>query len=282
MVNVLVIESVGYCNATCVYCPRGTGILKDRGRRSLIDERTLEKALSFAKLGKNAAIYLHLRGEPFLHPDLADVVKSVRKAGFLAYTATNMIVINEEKIKKVLLAGINELQLHLSAGLTKCKLDDLLYKVHQVRRLNWKLRNNGCRLELNYALQGSETKEQLFSVLSSSRYFDPSMDVSFFKPHDWPNMTKRKTGGLKNGCAWRKENACAVLADGRVVICCLDQWGMSASTNINDVSELKIEHLSDVRICRGCTEFDRMEWLSDNAVSTPVVQVGKRILEEEI
>ncbi len=267
-IRVLMIEATSQCNANCTYCPRGAGVLPTKPVE-IISMETLERALHLAKFGDNTGLYLHHRGDPFLHPDLSEIISRVRAEKFFAYTSTNIIAVSEIRVREVLKAGINELQLHLTGGLTRKPLDVLLERVHMIRRLNWELRNNACKVEINYALV-NESEADARKVLSASPWYDETFNIYFYKPHPWPRIGDGVDRGVDpSKCNWYKERSCAVLANGDVVICCLDQWGRSSTVNIWEIEKLAWPQLSKRDLCRSCTQHVEMDWLRRDAIEKP-------------
>jgi organic radical activating enzyme len=272
VVNVVMIETVGRCIASCNYCPQGAGILPpmDLGR-SIISDEILDKALKLAQEGNQEVILLHHRGEPFLHPHIEDIIAKVREAGFLACLSTNLIVATEEKLRSALQAGLNQLEVHYSGGRTLLSHDELLRRIHVLRKMNWLIRNNGCRIEVNYALQGDETEVSVRSQMATSCYYDETMCIKFYEPHDWLSLMHKQDHGIDPvSCAWYKTQSCAVLCNGDVVICCLDQWAYSKRVNIMDVDKIEKDFLLERTICRGCDQYDWFtEWLPREILQIP-------------
>ena len=273
VINVLMIESVGICNGTCVYCPQGTGLLSKLDDDSkFITFDILEKSLNLAKKGNQKAIYLHHRGEPLLHPEIGNVIRNVRKAGFLAYLSTNMISATEEKLEEILTSGINQVEVHYSGGRTRLSHNALLIKIHKLNKLNWEIRNHACKIEVNYGLQENETEESVRNKMANSSYYDENMYIRFYRPHDWPGLVvKRKDYGIDpTDCEWYKTQACAVLSNGDVVICCLDQKADSTLANVMDMEEIRLEHLNKRDLCKSCIQYNwDMDWLRKEALEIP-------------
>jgi hypothetical protein len=267
--SIIMIEAVGRCNAACVYCPRGAGLIANEGCAPITEE-TLSTALRLAKAGRARALYLHHRGEPFLHPHLDEVVRQVREAGFGAYLSTNLIAATPDRIDRVLQAGLSQMEIHLSGGATVLPLEELLCRVHHARKSNWRLRNNGCRIEVNYGLLG-ETREDVLSRLARLPYFDETAAIRFYIPHDWPGLAGCVDRGVASQkCAWFEKRCCAVLSNGDLVICCLDQFRYSVRVNVHEIDRIEDAHLSQRSICCGCLQYDwDMGWLEDDALSMP-------------
>lgn len=270
--NVIMIEVVGRCMATCNYCPQGSGVLPIMDSKdSLITPEILDKALFLAKKGKQKIIFLHHRGEPFLHPDIDKIIVKIREAGFLACLSTNLIVATEEKLEKVLRAGLNQLEVHYSGGRTILSHNELLKKIHRLRKMNWSIRNNGCRIEINYALQDKESEELVRKEMSTCSYYDETMYIEFYKPHNWPGLMNKKDRGINPfDCEWYKTLSCSILCNGDIVICCLDQWAYSKKGNIMDIDEIGMELISERVICKGCLQHDWFNnWINEEILKIP-------------
>ena len=267
--SIMMIEAVGRCNAACTYCPQGAGLIGTASCEPITSD-TLSRALSLARMGRARAMYLHHRGEPFLHPELHGVVRQVREAGFGAYLSTNLIAATPDRIDHVLDAGLSQMEIHLSGGATTLPSDELLFRIHHARKSNWRIRNNGCRIEVNYGLYG-ETKDDVLQRLERSPYYDETMPIRFYVPHDWPSLANRADCGVDfRKCQWWSEKCCAVLSNGDLVICCLDQFRYSTVANIHDIDRIEDCHLSQRGICQGCLQYDwDMDWLRDDAIGMP-------------
>jgi MoaA/NifB/PqqE/SkfB family radical SAM enzyme len=97
------VEITSDCNAACIYCPR-----------TLYKDRWLDRHLpleTFKKLGPafSEVRHVHLQGwgEPFLHPDFFEMVAIAKGAGCRVGTTTNGMLLNREKIEKVVKSKID-------------------------------------------------------------------------------------------------------------------------------------------------------------------------------
>jgi len=228
----------------------------------------LDKALLVAKHGRARLLYLHHRGEPFLHPELNEIIRRVRAAGFGASFSTNLSLATPAKIEGVLCAGLNEMQIHLSGGATVLELNELLQRLEILRKANLRLRNNACHIGVNYALVG-ESQDEVMARLAKSVYYDETMPIEFYIPHDWLGMEGCPDRGVDyHACDWFLERCCAVLSTGEIVICCLDQFRYSSKMNVMDIDFVGDSCVDRREICRGCTQDLRnMDWLRKEALA---------------
>lgn len=97
------VEVTSACNAACVYCPRTvySDAWEDR-RLSLEAFRNLEPAFA-----KTKHVHLQGWGEPFLHPGFFDMVAIAKAAGCRVGTTTNGMVLNRERIARVVEGGVD-------------------------------------------------------------------------------------------------------------------------------------------------------------------------------
>ena len=106
----LVIEPTNVCNLSCLMCPhrvmkRGKGFMDFGLFRKIIDE-----ASEFVDL-----VYLHLFGEPLLHPRIVDFVNYAGGKGFTVVFSTNGLLLNERMIHLLMDSPLDLLILSLDA-----------------------------------------------------------------------------------------------------------------------------------------------------------------------
>ena len=111
----LYVESTNYCNLKCVMCPTGLGVIaRPKGYMEMdLFRRIVDETASFAP-----AIVLHSWGEPMMHPELFEMVAYARSKDMWVETSTNITLLTEERIRKVLASGMSQLYLAMD-GVTK-------------------------------------------------------------------------------------------------------------------------------------------------------------------
>lgn len=98
------------CNLKCTMC-------------SALDSRKAERELGLAEIEKiadilkklNTAILILTGGEPLFRQDLAKIVKLFNDKGIEVRLQTNGVLINEDKIKELLRAGLKEITISLDS-----------------------------------------------------------------------------------------------------------------------------------------------------------------------
>lgn len=90
------------CNSRCAYC----GIWEINAKNPPVEDLFLA-VNQLADLG--VRMISITGGEPFLHPDLPQVIQLMDQRGILSSTMTNGLMLNQKKLVPILSAGINSL-----------------------------------------------------------------------------------------------------------------------------------------------------------------------------
>ena len=246
MLKRVYIEITNVCNLSCAFCP-GT-------RR----KSTFMTAGDFARVlcrlrGTTEHIYLHVMGEPLLHPELETFLALAEEAGYSVYVTTNGTLLGEKgnlllaapAVKKV------SVSLHSMEGNGVEALTDYLETV-------WTFAQKApaagiiCALRL-WNLGGAEERNgEILSFLEGKLGAHPlelpqprrgswrlgeNLYLEQAEKFDWPDLgaAERET----RFCLALRDQA-AVLADGTVVPCCLDHEGDIPLGNIFHTSMAEI------------------------------------------
>lgn len=225
------LEITNICNLRCSFCP-GTG----REGRFLPPE---EFRLLAEKLrGRVRYLYLHVMGEPLLHPRLAELLAIAADAGFRICLTTNGTLL--DRTAEVLLSARNlhklSVSLHSAEGNGMEELDVYLRPVWDFA-LRAARSGTICALRL-WNLGGAERRNGEILSFLESRLGVPPLALPQPRPgswrlgerlyleqaerFDWPDLSAPETG--TRFCLGLREQI-AVLCDGTVVPCCLDHEG---------------------------------------------------------
>jgi radical SAM protein with 4Fe4S-binding SPASM domain len=109
-INYLFIEITNACNFKCTWCPdeimdRRRGFMKKEKVFRILDEIAEKRPW----LGPLYPVKLHQMGEPFLHPDLVEIVAHAETRGVGIELNTNCGLITEEKADGLYAAGLTNL-----------------------------------------------------------------------------------------------------------------------------------------------------------------------------
>jgi radical SAM protein with 4Fe4S-binding SPASM domain len=294
---VIFIDPSSACNFKCTYCPTGhldlikdtkryQGVLKLEIYKKIIDDlKDFKKNIKVLRLYKD--------GEPFLNKNLAEMIsyaKSSKKVDYID-TTTNASLMTKERLKPVLDAGIDKINISIDGmnnetyeSFTKTKLEFS----EIIENVKWLYRNKGNTevvVKIPADIINEKEKKEFFEVFGdySDRIF-----VENFAPC-WPEFDVEKHTGVKiTKGIYQQEitetNTCpyifysfSVNADGLVSSCFLD-WkrkliigdvrveSMKEIWNSKKMNDLRIMHLEGKRkkidSCGSCGQLSHC--LPDN------------------
>lgn len=247
------IEITNICNLKCEFCP------VTKRKAAFMDINTFDKILKDIKPFTDH-IYLHVKGEPLLHPELSKFLDLAENYGFMVNITTNGTLIN--KVKDVLMCKNAIRQINFSlhsfdANEINLPLEDYLNNIlsftfEAVNNTNvivayrlWNLEEDSKSIEKNRHIL--DMIEKAFNLdykiqdkLLDNRGLKISKNVylnvaSKFK---WPHKDLNESDDT--GFCYGLRDQIAILADGTVVPCCLDGEGVINLGNIKDLSFDKI------------------------------------------
>ena len=256
MVSRLYLEITTCCNLSCSFCP-GT----KRPAAFLSPEQFRVLAQKLRPYGQY--LYLHVMGEPLLHPHLPQLLAICRELDFRANLTTNGTLLPKKQAQLLAAPALRKVSISLhsfeanaagdfSAYLSGCTDFAAAAKkagILSVFRL-WNLdgaatrglheQNDAILAHLHRVFPGAWQKNT-WGWRLEDRIF-----LSYGERFDWPDES-----ALDHGAAGRcraLSDQLAVLCDGTVVPCCLDHEGTLALGNLftqelNDI-------LASPRACR--------------------------------
>jgi MoaA/NifB/PqqE/SkfB family radical SAM enzyme len=126
------------CNLSCTYCNEF-----DSSSSPVPTEEMIRRVNLLAALG-TATITIS-GGEPLLHPELDNIIKSIRSHGMLAGLITNGYLLTQERIQRLNDAGLD----HLQISIDNVKPDDVSKKSLRVLRKKLHLLAEHARFDVN-------------------------------------------------------------------------------------------------------------------------------------
>lgn len=267
------IEITNNCNLKCSFCSE-----VKRKRRFMTPEE-FENILIKIK-DYTDYIYLHIKGEPLLHPNIIEFLRLADKYNLKVNLTTNGTLFS--KVAKELsecnsLRKIN-FSLHSENSLDNyCeeifKNVELLKDKIIIYRL-WTLKNNQLdsksqeivnKIRKYYNLP-QETVDKIYTSnnikIKSTIYVDKDNEFS------WPEVTTHKS----NGYCYALKTQIGILVDGTVVPCCLDSNGV---VNLGNIFKESLEEIINSekyislkksfqdrkpceKLCQSCTFKERL------------------------
>lgn len=267
------IEITNNCNLKCSFCSE-----VKRKRRFMTTEE-FENILIKIK-DYTDYIYLHIKGEPLLHPNIIEFLHLADKYNLKVNLTTNGTLFS--KVAKEL-SGCNSLRkinfsLHSENSLDNyCeeifKNVELLKDKIIIYRL-WTLKNNQLdsksqeivnKIRKYYNLP-QETVDKIYTSnnikIKSTIYVDKDNEFS------WPEVTTHKSSGY----CYALKTQIGILVDGTVVPCCLDSNGV---VNLGNIFKESLEEIINSekyislkksfqdrkpceKLCQSCTFKERL------------------------
>lgn len=244
------IEITNVCNLQCRFCPQ-----TNRERKFITSSEfshILDEIKEFSDY-----IYLHVKGEPLLHPNLDEFLSLAFDKGFKVNITTNgtlLSKVKEKLINKPALRQIN-ISLHsfdgnINSNSKEEYLDNIFEFVKSAKedksliialRL-WNLTDDDLfnkKTERNREiLNRIETEFKLSFKIED--VIDPQrgikIDDKIYLNHDsefiWPDLNNEEFGD--KGYCYGLRDQIGILVDGTVTPCCLDGEGKLALGNIFD------------------------------------------------
>ncbi|MBN3037898.1 MAG: radical SAM protein [Candidatus Omnitrophica bacterium] len=130
------------CNLACSMCSMREQMkfLQSQGRRTEIDSDTFRKIIKETQeLGTKSILFIG--GEPLLRSDLFELIGYARDLGLNTVIVTNAVLLDEEKARKCIEAGVSWLSISIDAAsegiFNKIRGKDILQKiVNNIKTLN--------------------------------------------------------------------------------------------------------------------------------------------------
>lgn len=245
------IEITSVCNLACHFCPP-----TERQAR-FIKPETFEQMLDKIDPHTNH-IYLHVKGEPLLHPKIDLLLDAAHERGFKVNITTNGTLIAKNRHKLLGKPAVRQMNFSLHsfdghAGSTDrdgylseilsfiraAKQDEVSRKILFSFRL-WNLTEdnmtNAARSRNREALELLEREYgldyRIEEKVERGKGLKVAENVYLNQDHEfqWPSLTAPEDDG-KGFCHALRSHA-AILVDGTVVPCCLDGEGVIKLGNV--------------------------------------------------
>ena len=239
MLKRVYLEITNVCNLACSFCP---GTKRPKRFLSPDEFHTLASRLA----GHTEYLYLHVMGEPLLHPRLAELLDIAAGLGFKICLTTNGTLLDRALPTLLSARRLHKVSvsLHSFEGNDGAEgLED--YVIHCTRACR-ALADAGviCALRLWNEGGKNEKNDQIISILSrefskniveipldirGNRKLGERLYLESAEKFDWPDMDAAPVG--TEFCLGLRQQA-AVLCDGTVVPCCLDGEGQIPLGNL--------------------------------------------------
>ena len=238
MLKRIYLEISDYCNLNCDFCtsPRRNKTMMSFDNYKLI----INKIKGYAK-----ELYLHVLGEPLIHPNIIDMI-NYAKSFFSVQITTNGRLIGsiENELITSCFSRMN-ISLNSSLGLEEKELysylDSITSFIDKTHNVN---KDASFNLRL-WAYDRDNLKISLIERYLEDRYsihlngrkntrLKERVILTYEKEFEWPNLNNSYYGD--NGTCLGLKTHISILANGDVGVCCLDTLCDSKLGNIYDES----------------------------------------------
>ncbi len=227
------IEITNICNLNCSFCK---GTQREKQYMSIASfEEVLRKIQGYGEY-----IYLHVLGEPLIHPNLESILDLADKYNMKVNITTNgrllekqLDVINKSKCIRQL-----NISLHSYNGVSDIEkelnvVDEITNDCYISLRL-WNLGRNNNNKKI-FDLINNHYKVKI-RIKNNSFKIKDKIFISLEHEFKWPDINSEVCN--KNGTCYGLRQQIGILVDGTVVPCCLDADGVINLGNIFE-SEMK-------------------------------------------
>lgn len=202
------IEITNVCNLKCSFCPPHKR--ENRFMTFYEFKSILEKIKPYTEY-----IYLHVKGEPLLHPEFDTFVKYAFNKGFKINLTTNGTLLKKHLSITKYLRQIN-ISLHATNS------EEIIETAQNINDtiINFRIWNIDTNKEAVKLL------ENRFNIhIENTKNFTLSQNkfLSQESLFEWPDISKEET--FETGYCHALKDQIAILVDGTIVPCCLDNNG---------------------------------------------------------
>jgi len=225
------IEITNNCNLKCKFCPETNRIKEFMSLEKF--EEVIKKIHKYTRL-----VCLHVKGEPLLHKEFKDILGILEKYNLKSNITTNGTLIKEklEVIKNSKAVRQINFSIHSSIqneNLGDRYLQNIFESVEELKdtiisyRL-WNMKNikeNEINLEIIKEIENYYNIQNLKQRLTEKEFFKIKKNIFINQDTEftWPDINKENI--IEKGRCLALKEQVAILVDGTVVPCCLDNNG---------------------------------------------------------
>lgn len=238
------IEITNICNKNCSFCSTS-----NRHKRSM-SLTEFEHILKEIKPFTNY-IYLHVKGEPLLHPNFREILELCNQYQIFVNITTNGTLLEKrmEDLKEVPIVRQLNISLHsfededqinyvtsILENISKLKKErDLIivYRFWALQNLNLSKENQKI---VDILVEYYQLEQEIQNKIQTEKNIKIENDI-YINKHElfqWPSLGD--TDETEEGFCYGLSSQIAILSDGTVVPCCLDSEGIIDLGNIFETS----------------------------------------------
>ena len=239
-------EITNVCNLDCSFCH---GTSRQKEFISVSDFELFAKKIA----PYTDHVYLHVMGEPLLHPRLEEIIGAASREGLLVSITTNgtllkerlpMLLDNAEKLYKISIS-LHSFEANAGVNMTKYLSECIesaralgeagVISVLRLWNLEGPSESSPQNTQNEYILNRlKEDFTQEWQQNRSGQKIGKSVYLEWGERFDWPDMNAADLG--EHGFCYAMKDHVAVLTDGSVIPCCLDADGVMVLGNLKESS----------------------------------------------
>jgi MoaA/NifB/PqqE/SkfB family radical SAM enzyme len=166
------IDLTNNCNNDCIGCWCNSPLLEEKKINTEVKKQTIpfKRVIGLIdELYKMGTKHLYYAGggEPFMHPQIMEVLKYTKKKGLTCYVNTNFTLIDEKTAKELAELKVDHLTVSVWAGTPQAysashpnKNEETFYRIREMLRLLNKLKHKYPIIKL-YNVISSQTKTNI-------------------------------------------------------------------------------------------------------------------------
>lgn len=229
------LEITNVCNLKCAFCSPANRIARFLSRE---DFCTILHKIE----GKAEVLYLHVMGEPLLHPDIGTFITLAADKGFTVHLTTNGSLLPDKEEELINSHGLKRMHISLQSleqfplEEQKERLEKIIASVQHLISLNKELLVNlrlwtgdndkftfrmGAYLEEIFGMTQGDVMKKLMPT--NGIFLASGIALHLADTFDWPDLSL-PSSGEKGFCMALRDQA-GILCDGTVIPCCLDRNG---------------------------------------------------------
>ena len=257
------IEVSTYCNMVCPMCPRRIERFKRRVKQQFMEKDVFEKIIEESARKKLFSARLSLRGEPFMHPQIFEYIELAKKSGIKELSLlTNGLLLTPEKFEKLIELKFDWLTISFDG------LGDIYESIRKPAKFKESLEKIKAYSEIKKRLKTSKPAIRIQTVWPAIKE-NPGEFYKAFSPYA-DSITSNPL--IDFSCDDRrieydKEFKCPYLyqrlvigVDGRVLLCCCDDYGDYIIGNVGHESISDIWHGEKINEARQWFNKRSIEW----------------------
>jgi len=242
------IETTNVCNLNCPMCPR----FKMTRKQGFMEWDLFQKIADEAGRDGAKQCYLHIFGEPLIHPQIIEMINYIAQKGIRTSLSTNCTTLTPELSEKILTSGLHEIILSLDAATeetykkyrTGGNFQKITENVDTFLRLRREKPTHWFRKNIPWVqLQTIKMRENAHEIKMLKAKYDAllsgigEVSVKGFSTFagQVEDMNTKQTSPVRFRCTkWK--HSMSIYYDGTVVVCCRDYDGISAMGNVKTQS----------------------------------------------